>query len=146
VLIQDEGGAGLTLNGNAAIGAAPLTAFAQTISAKKKTNFQGVVGSFKDADATNTNAGAYKITIDWGDGTAKTSGRAVFNRLSGRWDVVGSHTYSSKSPGAGYRVKITIVSGSQFASKFQSLATALSTAVVTAGKGQDEQKEAARRG
>jgi len=141
VLVQDEGGAGLTLNGTAAIGAAPMTAFAQTINARKKTTFQGTVGAFKDADATNTNPGAYKITIDWGDGTTNTTGRAVFNRLTGRWDVVGSHAYAAKG---GYKVKITIVSGSQFAPKFQSLATVLSTALVSAGEGED--KKADKRG
>jgi len=144
VLIQDEGGAGLTLNGTATVAAAELSSFGRTINARKKSAFQGVIGSFKDADAANRDPGRYKVTIDWGDGTARTAGRVVFNPATGRWDVYGLHTYAAKSPSGGYKVKITVVSSSQFPPTFQSITTVLCTALVSAGDGHDAEHPAAK--
>ena len=68
----------------------------------------------------------------------------VFNPATGRWDVYGLHTYNVKSSTAGYKVKITVVSGSQLAPQFQSRMTVLSTAIVSAGDGHDDEHPAAK--
>jgi hypothetical protein len=143
--VQDEGGASLALNGAATISPAPMAAFGRTFYARKKSPFLGVVGSFRDGDSGNKDPGRYKITIDWGDGTAPTTGRAVFNPNTGRWDVIGQHTCDCKGPTSSYKVKITVITGSQFPPQFQSKTTIISTAIVSAGNGHDDEHPAAKK-
>jgi hypothetical protein len=57
----------------------------------------------------NTNPGDYSGKIDWGDGSAKTNAKFVFNGstldVGSFWKVQGSHKYSAKKT---YTVKITL--------------------------------------
>jgi uncharacterized protein (TIGR03118 family) len=109
ITIKDDGGSSATASGTAHINEAPLTGFSITFNAKHGATFSGKVGAFADADPFNTDPGNYAITIDWGDGTSKTTGKAKFNTSTHHWDISGSHKYAKKSPSSGFKVKITVV-------------------------------------
>ncbi len=66
------------------------------------------VALFSDADP-GAIAGDYTVSIDWGDGTAPSSGRVISPGHVGPFEVVGSHTYAEGSPaGSPYRVTVQI--------------------------------------
>ena len=106
-----------------AIADAALTAVPITFKATHGVTFNGIIGSFADADLGQTNALDYKITITWGDKTATSSGTATFNKSTKRWDVHGSHKYAAKGT---FKLSILVQDG--FPSG--STATIASTATV----------------
>jgi hypothetical protein len=81
---------------------APLTATGQNSNGSEGTPFTPVVATFTDADAAGT-AADYTATIDWGDGTAPTSGSIAPSGAS--FAVSGGHTYDEEGS---YTVHITI--------------------------------------
>ncbi|MFL5824237.1 MAG: hypothetical protein ACJ764_12450, partial [Solirubrobacteraceae bacterium] len=99
-----------------------LTATPTTISATDGTAFSGDVATFSDTD-TDTPAGDFTATIDWGDGT---SSAGVVSGSAGSFTVSGSHTYSS--PPGSYPVTVTLSDDSPGTAT----ATANSTANVSA--------------
>jgi N-acetylneuraminic acid mutarotase len=70
---------------------APLTVYGVNPAPTEGVLFNGVVGSFFDADPSGV-AGDYTATISWGDGTA-TTGTITATVLPGFFSVYGSHTY-----------------------------------------------------
>jgi hypothetical protein len=106
VFIADvDGGQIITAHGQLQIIDAPLTAKRVAIHPVKGQLFQGVVGSFTDADPYGQLSDySAKAGINWGDGsitdgTISTNGQGVFY-------VSGSHTYANAGL---YQVKITVV-------------------------------------
>lgn len=110
VSIQDSGGSSASASSIAKIADAPLdTPMGLTITQSAKVSFTNLtLGSFRDQDSLNMNAGDYTGTINWGDGT-KTSAQFVFTgstfNVGSFWSVQGSHKYKSKKT---YTVKITL--------------------------------------
>ncbi len=81
---------------NAGSGSPPppdvLTPQATTISATADQSFSGTVATFTDSN-TSIPASGLTATINWGDGTAATTG--VVSGSNGSFTVTGSHTYSA---------------------------------------------------
>ena len=67
------------------------------------------LGAFRDQDSLNTEAADYAGTISWGDGSAASAAKFVFNgstpNVGSFWKVQGSHKYKVKKT---YMVKITL--------------------------------------
>jgi hypothetical protein len=70
-----------------------LTAIPAAFQPTHAVPFAGIVGSFTDPNTTSMPT-AFSISVNWGDGTAASSGTASFNPATGQWDVNGSHTYA----------------------------------------------------
>jgi hypothetical protein len=79
-----------------------ITASGTTFTATEGASFAGTVATFADPDTAAT-AAEYAATIDWGDGSATTSG--VITGGAGSFNVSGTHTYTEEG---GYRVTVTI--------------------------------------
>ena len=90
VVVNDRGGATVTLRGNAIIGDAPLRARGLRISAHH--SFRGVVATFTDAAGRFAKLSDHRATINWGDGHS-SAGRIARSR--GGFAVTGAHTYAS---------------------------------------------------
>jgi uncharacterized repeat protein (TIGR01451 family) len=111
VAIKDTGGATATANSIAKVAESPLDqAKGLALTKSKGVAFTNLtLGSFRDQDSLNTNPGDYSGKIDWGDGSAKTNAKFVFNGstldVGSFWKVQGSHKYSAKKT---YTVKITL--------------------------------------
>jgi hypothetical protein len=70
-----------------------LQPYGISLSGAPGVGIGGVVGSFTDS-APNAKVSNYVATIQWGDG-ATSAGTIVFNSITGRFDVNGTHTYAS---------------------------------------------------
>ncbi len=111
VTIHRTTGGNTIANSTAKIADAPLDqAVGLTVSKSVNVAFSNVtLGSFRDQDSLNTAASDYVGTIDWGDGTAKTAAKFVFNGstldVGSFWKVQGSHKYTTKKT---FTVKITV--------------------------------------
>jgi hypothetical protein len=68
-----------------------LSGTGKIISATANQSFSGVVASFSDSDLV-TPASDLVATVDWGDGTAVTTG--TVSGSSGSFTVSGTHTYT----------------------------------------------------
>jgi hypothetical protein len=74
----------------------------QSFSDTEPAAISGKVATFTDPD-TNATASEYSASIDWGDGSAATTG--TLSGTGGSFSVAGSHTYSDEGS---YQVKVTI--------------------------------------
>jgi hypothetical protein len=81
-----------------------LTPEDRTASATEGMSFNGVVGSFTDADP-NGLPSEYVATIDWSDGSPPTPG--IISSDGAGFDVSGSHTYAEEGT---YIAKVSIMS------------------------------------
>jgi hypothetical protein len=93
VQIADTLGNFASASSTATVADAPLTASGKTINAIQGVQLNPMVASFTDADPTGQVAD-FSATINWGDGTAPTSGTISINS-GGGFNVNGSHTYTS---------------------------------------------------
>jgi hypothetical protein len=75
-----------------------LQAQGTIINATAGQSFTALVATFTDS-ATNTGAGEFTATIDWGDGTTSTG--TITANTSGGFDVNGTHTYTTEREGEG---------------------------------------------
>jgi hypothetical protein len=66
----------------------------QTITATTNTAFNGTVATLADS-FDNQNPSEFAATINWGDGSAATSG-SVTRTGTGQYTVTGAHTYTSQ--------------------------------------------------
>src|SRR4051812_2914676 len=80
----------------------PITAQGTTFGATEGAGFTGTVATFDDPDPDAT-PDEYAATIDWGDGTASTSGTIAGS--GGHFTVGGTHTYAEEGH---YPVTVTI--------------------------------------
>src|SRR6185437_5358731 len=119
-VIRDAGGSVATAIGTAQVADAPLAAAAATIAATEGAAFSGAIASFSDANP-NAAAGDFTATIDWGDGSATTSGSVIAN-TNGGFDVTGAHIYDQEATSLPITVMIGDAGGS--------IAIALGTAQV----------------
>jgi hypothetical protein len=93
VKVTSTGGASTTINSAARIADAPLSgATGLLISGNEGQQFSGGAALFADANPGAT-ASNFTAAINWGDGTATTSGTISFNSAAGKWQVNGAHTY-----------------------------------------------------
>jgi hypothetical protein len=103
---DSDGDAGATATQDVSVTDPAIAAQSTTITATEAAAFtDGKVASFTDPTSYST-ADEYTASIDWGDGTAATSGTIVKSG-PGAFDVSGSHTYAEENA-AGYTVKVTI--------------------------------------
>ena len=125
VRINDVGASTILINSSANVADAPLTALPISFNAVVGAPFTNVaVASFSDA-APGGVASQYTVSIDWGDGSAPTTGAGVRLSFKGnRWDVLSGHTYQHYGTGR-YPVTVTVTDdGGQ-------TAVPVSTAVLT---------------
>jgi hypothetical protein len=114
VTIKDVGGSSVVANGLAKIADAPLdSAAGLTLNKSKNVTFTNLtLGSFRDQDSLNTLASDYTGTISWGDGSAKTAAKFVFNgstfNVGSFWKVQGTHKYTKAGT---FTVTITLKDG-----------------------------------
>jgi probable HAF family extracellular repeat protein len=92
--VRDADGATATATGTATVTDAPLDPLGNSITTVPGTPFTGPVGGFNDESIYGA-PGDFTATIDWGDGSATTSGSVAANGKGG-FDVIGTHTYASK--------------------------------------------------
>ncbi|HET6880071.1 MAG TPA: TIGR03118 family protein [Pirellulales bacterium] len=95
VNIVDRGGSATSVTSQAKVADAPLTAAKVTFAPTEGIAFSGVVATFTDADPAGV-LSDYSAAIDWGDGSASTSG-TVSMGAGGGFEVTGAHTYAEKS-------------------------------------------------
>jgi probable HAF family extracellular repeat protein len=94
VTVRDVDGATATATGTATVVDAPLDPVGSSITAVPGTAFTGVVGGFVDESSFGMPAD-FTATVDWGDGSATSSGTVAANGKGG-FDVIGTHTYAAK--------------------------------------------------
>jgi hypothetical protein len=96
VSISDSDGSGASPNPTATIADAALTATGTNISPVEGVSFTGQVATFTDANPTAP-ISDFTVTINWGDGTATSSGTVTQPGVVGTAFVVsGTHTYTEK--------------------------------------------------
>jgi len=101
VTITDDGGAATTITGSAIVADAGLTAGPCTLTANTGVALPGttVVATFTDAN-TGAPAADFTATIDWGDGSPRSTGLVVATATPGLFDVLGGHTYTKERDGS----------------------------------------------
>jgi hypothetical protein len=98
VEVDDANGTSAILTGTAHVGGSNgVSVFLQTIDVVKGIAFDDAFARFTDG-ASPTSASGYTATIDWGDGTATSSG-AITQEADGSFTVRGAHTYPNDSVG-----------------------------------------------
>ena len=111
VSIHDIGGSSTSANSVVNVAEAPLdTPSGLTLNKARNVTFTNLaLGTFRDQDALNTLPGDYVVTINWGDGSAATTGKAVFlsatPNVGSYWSVQGTHKYTAAKS---YTVKIYV--------------------------------------
>jgi hypothetical protein len=99
VTISRTGASDTLIGSTAKVAGVPIdTPSSRTNPASVNVSKTFVLGTFRDQNPVNTNAGAYVATITWGDGTTSV---ATFVRLSSTakgsiWQVRAAHKYTSK--------------------------------------------------
>jgi hypothetical protein len=103
VTVADPAGFTATASGTATVAAASLAVTAgQTSDVLKGAAFTQTLATFTDANASDS-AGSYTASINWGDGTAATTG--TVSGAQGSFSVNGGHTYASRGT---YTVTVTV--------------------------------------
>src|SRR5262249_29249862 len=82
---------------------AQLSGTGVAVSAVAGTSFTAKVATFTDADP-NGAVTDYTASIDWGDGSASTTG-TISSATGGGFQVKGTHTYTTAGQ---YTIKVTI--------------------------------------
>jgi hypothetical protein len=100
---DDDGGCGERAAPVDIGGTSVVTATGIAISATEGAAFSGMVASFTYSDSS-ADASAFDARVDWGDGSAPTSG-VVVRGADGGFAVTGSHTYTEEGS---YRLSVTI--------------------------------------
>jgi streptogramin lyase len=119
VTIADEAGMSTTDTGSIVVPDAPLSASGATAYATQALTATNLtVATFTDAYGGDA-PGHYQATIDWADGTARSSGTVAYS--GNGFQVMGTHTYTSVGV---YSPTVTIVDDS-------ATATATGTVEVT---------------
>jgi uncharacterized repeat protein (TIGR01451 family) len=81
----------------ATVADAPLVAgTARKLSATLNTALTAVLGSFTDTDPGNGTVSHYSGVIHWGDGSATSAAKFIYNTATHSWLVGGQHTFKSK--------------------------------------------------
>jgi hypothetical protein len=126
VTISDDLGGTASAPSTANVNDASLSAHAVSISATASTAFSGIVATFTDGNPYYYE-GDFTARIDWGDGTAPTTGFVIPADVSGQFSVSGVHTFADAGS---YTVTVAINDrgGSQ------SVSSAASTVRAAAGQ------------
>jgi hypothetical protein len=101
-----SGGQGTTfggLEGGVASAGSNLAAVSPLVQATEGAAVTAVVATFMDADP-NASVSDYTATVNWGDGTATSTG-SVGNAADGGFNVSGTHTYAEAGS---YTIQATI--------------------------------------
>ena len=107
VNISDAAGATASTSSTATVGDAVLSGTGRSVALIEGATFTGQVAGFTDANP-NATVADFTATINWGDGTALSSGTIVANGLGG-FTVSGSHVYSDEGS---YSLSVGIVDDS----------------------------------
>jgi hypothetical protein len=110
VTITPTAGGTAASNSGVATVVAPLTAVPVTFDPTHAVSFTGIVGSFTDPNSNTTTSSAFSISINWGDGTAASSGTASYNSSTKQWNVTAAHVYALKGTYCGCRLKLNLYS------------------------------------
>lgn len=109
--ITQKGGPNKTVTDTAIIDDSPLdTGAGLTLTGKVNTTYTNLLlGSFRDQDSSNTNGYVYVSTINWGDGTATSTGKQVFKsstyNVGSYWSLEGTHEYTKKGT---YTISVSV--------------------------------------
>jgi hypothetical protein len=108
VTIKDAGGSTASASTSITVSDTPLTPGpATSIIVTEGRPFTAQVGTFTDADP-NAVPSLYAATINWGDGTAPSSG-IIAKQADGTFSVTGSHTYGVvNAPIAPFAITVSI--------------------------------------
>ena len=101
--VTDSGGLTTALTTTVTVHA-PIAVQGASGSAAEGTPFIGTVATFSDGDF-NADSSAYKVTINWGDGTTGTPVAVVFDPSIDGFIVTGSHVYAEEGT---YAVQVSI--------------------------------------
>jgi hypothetical protein len=93
----------VTAGGMATVTEADITVHATPIAAGEAQVFGGQVATFTDPNSPDP-ASSFAAVINWGDGTAATSG--IVAGAGGSFSVSGSHTYAKDGS---YRTTVTVI-------------------------------------
>lgn len=83
---------GTTITSTATVADAPITAAPIVFTPSEGIPFSGVVAHFTDSNPLGT-VSQFTATIDWGDGSAASTG-SIVAAAGGGFDVQGSHTFA----------------------------------------------------
>jgi hypothetical protein len=129
VTIQKTGGGRAQANGTATISDAAMTAGAPIgLSGGEGTVFNGLVGTFSDANPTETPS-SFMATIKWGDGTS--SAGTISSLAGGQFGVSGVHQYLAGN----YLTSVTVTDLAGSTVTLQGSATVADLALSAAGAG-----------
>src|SRR5207253_828943 len=81
-------------------------AWAGPVTVAEGVAFSGTLATFTDPHADD--AGAYRATIDWGDGSTAEDGSVVAGITRGSYLVLGSHVYAEQGS---YAITVTLQDG-----------------------------------
>jgi hypothetical protein len=96
--VTGAGGGTTTITSSATVANAALAMTGNTVTATEAASFTGAVVTFTDANAA-ASAGDFTAVIDWGDGSATSTGTITANGAGG-FDVTGTHTFVHSGPKA----------------------------------------------
>jgi hypothetical protein len=88
-----------------------LSGVSRLFTATRNSTFNGLVAQVIDQNTFDTNAGEYQATIKWGDGTPTSNGTVAYNASLQRFEIRGSHTYTTASPAEGFEVTVFVRDG-----------------------------------
>ncbi len=83
-----------------------LNAVSAAFSAVHGAMLDYYIGTFIDSNALDTAASGFTATVNWGDGTAASTGVVAYNASTKHFNVTGSHKFAAKGT---YRVTIAIL-------------------------------------
>ncbi len=102
VVVQDAGGASVTVNSQANVASTPASVTGTHINQTEGANFTSSIGTF--FHDTGTSSGG-SVSIDWGDGNTSTG--SVQQVSPGVFNLIGTHTYTEEGS---YNITFTVTS------------------------------------
>jgi len=108
--------------GTANIAANPVTVVGKSVSGSAKVALNGVVIATFTSTGSGQTAGSFTATVNWGDGTAATTG-TITQTGTGAFSIKGTHTYNTTGT---FHPTITVKTNST-----GSTSTATATATIT---------------
>jgi hypothetical protein len=128
VTVLDNGGSRASATDAMTVAASALTFTAGSLSPVEGNGASAVLATFTDPDG-NTDPSKYTASINWGDGTASTSGTVIYQAGSG-FQISAGHPYAEEGP---YPVAITVTDSDHTTAGFSGTATVSDAALTASG-------------